>query len=238
MYWLALQPLPEPAPAGGIAAAPGPPDPALLADACTALGWWSLRFTPRVSLQDDAVLLEVSGSERLFGGRRQLLVQVSAGDSRPLLQVRMAQGATALLALARLQVDAASGQQPDHLPLETLVDARPHLATLQRLGCQVWGDLRALPRGGVVRRFGAPLLDALDRAYGLKPEVYPWLVFPEVFDMPLELQAQVEAAPALLFAARRLLAQLQVWLQARHRGVLALELLWQMDARRDTATEG
>jgi len=238
MYWLALQPLPEPAPPGDAAAAPGQPDPAPLTDARTALGWWALRFTPRVSLQDDAVLLEVSGSERLFGGRRQLLVQVNAGDSRPLVQVRMAQGATALLALARLQVDAAAGQSPDHLPLETLVDARAHLATLQRLGCQVWGDLRALPRGGVVRRFGAPLLDALDRAYALKPEVYPWLVLPEVFDLSLELQAQVEAAPALLFAARRLLAQLQVWLQARHQGVLALELLWQMDARRDTATEG
>ena len=33
MYWFALQPFPVPAPAGGIGAAPGPPDPALLADA-------------------------------------------------------------------------------------------------------------------------------------------------------------------------------------------------------------
>lgn len=56
--------------------------------------------------------------------------------------------------------------------------------------------------------------------------------------MPLELLAQVETAPALLFAARRLLGALQVWLQARHCGILALELCWQMDARRDTATGG
>ena len=55
---------------------------------------------------------------------------------------------------------------------------------------------------------------------------------------PLELLAQVETAPALLFAARRLLGALQVWLQARHCGILALELCWQMDARRDTATGG
>ncbi len=236
MYWLALLPLPEPAP-GDAAAKPDPVDPHALADARTALGWWALRFTPRVSLQDDAVLLEISTSERLFGGRRKLMLQVCAKD-RPVLQVRMARGVTALVALARLQLDTSTSQQPDHLPLHTLADARPHLATLERLGCQTWGDLRALPRGGVVRRFGAPLLDALDRAYGLKPQAYPWLVLPEVFDMPLELQAQVESAPALLFAARRLLAQLQVWLQARQQGVLALELLWQMDARRDTATVG
>jgi protein ImuB len=153
-------------------------------------------------------------------------------------RIRVTQADTALLALARLQVSAAAGREPDQLPLHTLADARAHLATLERLGCQTWGELRALPRGGVVRRFGAPLLDALDRAYGLRPEVYAWLVLPEVFDQPLELMAQVETAPALLFAARRLLGALQVWLQARQHGVLAFELVWHMDARRDTATEG
>jgi protein ImuB len=75
-------------------------------------------------------------------------------------------------------------------------------------------------------------VDALDRAYGQQPEVYPWLRLPEVFDMPLELAASVESAPALLFGARRLLAQLQVWLRARQRGVLALELVWNLDPRR------
>lgn len=245
MYWLALQPLPEPA-SDAAAAPPGPPDTAgpdapvagpELADAASVLGWWALRFTPRVYLQAPVVLLEVSTSERLFGGRQQLIARLLAAD-RPVARVRMAQADTALLALARLQLGTAASPQADHLPLHTLADARPHLATLERLGCQVWGDLRALPRGGVVRRFGAPLLDALDRAYGLKAEIYPWLVWPEVFDMPLELLAQVEAAPALLFAARRLLGALQVWLQARQCGILALELCWQMDARRNTATEG
>ncbi len=246
MFWLALQPLHEPAgPAGGIpggaqpdgAGVAGAAGPDMLADAAAALAWWALQFTPRVVLLGQTVLLEVSTSERLFGGRRQLILQVRSTE-RPVARVRITQAGSALLALARLQVAAAAGRDPDQLPLFTLADAVPHLATLERIGCQTWGDLRALPRGGVVRRFGAPLLDALDRAYGQRPETYPWLVLPEVFDMPLELQAQVEAAPALLFAARRLLAQLQVWLKARQQGVLAFELVWQMDARRDTATEG
>ena len=55
---------------------------------------------------------------------------------------------------------------------------------------------------------------------------------PEVFDVPLELAASVESAPALLFGARRLLSQLLVWLRARQRGVLTLELVWELDARR------
>ena len=58
---------------------------------------------------------------------------------------------------------------------------------------------------------------------------------PEVFDAPLELLANVDTAPALMFGARRLLAQLRVWLQLRQRGVLALELLWELDARRSNA---
>ena len=239
MHWIALQAWPEELPADAVHASPdAAAAPAtLLADAATALAWWALQFTPRVAQVGPVVVLEVSASERLFGGRRQLLAQMLQ-SSQSLPHLRRAQGASALLAMARLQLAAGASREPDHLPLATLVEAQPHLATLQRIGCTCWGDLRALPRGGVARRFGAALLDALDRAYGLKPEVYPWLVLPEVFDMPLELSAQVEAAPALLFAARRLLAQLQVWLRARQRGVLAFELAWQMDARRNTATHG
>jgi protein ImuB len=79
------------------------------------------------------------------------------------------------------------------------------------------------------------LLTALDQAYGLQSEVYPWLRLPEVFDAPLELAAQVESASALLFGARRLLAQLLEWLRARQRGVLVLELRWELDARRSNA---
>ena len=239
MHWIALQAWPEESPAGAAGALSGAAaEPAtLLADAGTALAWWALQFTPRVAQVGPVVVLEVSASERLFGGRRQLLAQMLRA-SRSLPHLRRAQGTSALLAMARLHLAAGASREPDHLPLATLAEAQPHLATLQRIGCTCWGDLRALPRGGVARRFGAALLDALDRAYGLKPEAYPWLVLPEVFDMPLELSAQVEAAPALLFAARRLLAQLQVWLQARQRGVLAFELAWQMDARRNTASHG
>lgn len=67
MHWIAL-PLPwcdEPA------AIPG------AAMQAAAAGWWALRFTPRVALVDgDTVLLEVSTTERLWGGRDALLAQV------------------------------------------------------------------------------------------------------------------------------------------------------------------
>jgi protein ImuB len=225
MHWIALQPASD----------------ASLADATTAWAWRALQFTPMVARLESALVMEVSASERLFGGSTALLAQLLESN-RPLATVEYAQGATSLVAFGRLQCViqaecsvAPTPIPPDALPLHTLAAARAHLPTLVRLGISNWGQLRALPRGGLVRRFGAGLVDALDCAYGQRAEVYPWLTLPEVFDAPLELAASVETATALLFGARRLLAQLQVWLRARQRGVLALELLWELDARRSNA---
>src|SRR5450830_225465 len=232
MHWIALRPGPEAAwtNSTGNVADEG-------ADALLALGGWALQYTPKVARLDDALLLEVSASERLWGGWRAVLRQIYTSN-KPVATVHYARGATSLIAYARLQDKALARTSPDDLPLHTLAAARPHLATLQRLGCAHWGQLRALPRGGVARRFGAPLLDALDRAYGQKPDLYSWLVLPDVFEATLELGSQVETAPALLFGARRLLNQLQLWLQLRQAGALAIVLRWTMDPRRNAATEG
>lgn len=224
MHWIALQPQLDFAPTE-------------LNDPLLALGWWALQYTPKVALVDQALVLEVSASERLWGGSKQLLRHIHA-SSKPASHVQYARGPTSLIALARLSDAGLARTQPDALPLQALAAAQPHLSTLERIGCTCWGQLRALPRGGVARRFGAPLLDAIDRAYGLKPELYPWLVLPEVFESTLELGAQVETAPALMFGARRLLGTLKLWLQLRQCGVLAIELMWTMDARRNTATQG
>lgn len=257
MHWIALQPQLEAAPT------------ASLADPLTALGWWALQFTPKVALLHGALLLEVSGSTRLWGGQAALMRHIYTSN-KPLALIGYAQGATSLIAYGRLlagrkltpmQTQAstvASAHAPTHastvasvhapthaptyapdaLPLSALMAAQAHLPTLARLGCTRWGELRALPRAGLARRFGQALVDALDQAYGQRPDIYPWLTLPEVFEATLELPSQVENASALLFGARRLLAQMQVWLQLRQRGVLALELSWHMDARRHTAKEG
>lgn len=214
MHWLALLP-PE--------------------DERAAWSWRALQFTPRVAQADEAVLLEISASYRLWGGRRRLLEQLL--KQSPLAgPVAWAQGATSLVALAALRLKtrgaAKPGEVPAQLPLNTLSAAQPHANVLARTGCRTWGDLRALPRGGVARRFGAALLEALDTAYGERPEEYAWASLPERFDIKVELPALATSAPELMWSAGRLLSQLQVWLQARQRGVLTLELEWTLDLRR------
>ncbi|HEX9720720.1 MAG TPA: DNA polymerase Y family protein [Ramlibacter sp.] len=215
MYWIALLPSHE--------------------DERCAWGWRALRFTPRVAQVDEALLLEASASLRLWGGRKRLLRRL-LDECEPLAGVQWAQGATSLIALGLLRLklrgETAPARLPQDLPLEVLSAAREHALILERTGCRSWGDLHALPRAGVARRFGAGLLDALDAAYGERPERYPWLQLPEAFDMKVELASLATTAPELMWSAQRLLGQLQVWLQARHRGVLAFELEWTLDLRR------
>ncbi|MDD2179783.1 DNA polymerase Y family protein [Acidovorax sp. D2M1] len=237
-----------------------------------AAGWWALRFTPRVALADgEAVLLEVSTTERLWGGREALQALVlqawadasarGVGDSvanqpinnpekpvnpcgsatakalSPGAPAVWGTGPTALVAQAWLRMALAGHPCPpqgrvENLPLHTLAALRPHVASLERMGCRTWGTLRALPRAGVARRLGAGVLRVLDQALGHAPEAHAWLQLPEQFVLTTELPALAESADALLWSASRCLTALQAWLQARQQGVLALELAWRHDLRR------
>jgi protein ImuB len=237
MHWIALHWPLEPRKDGQ--------DPQSLRPGDEALGWWALQFTPRVVWVDEALLLEVSACERLWGGRMGLMRQIAhlnpAPSPSPSLRLRQVQGATSLVALARLRLYARGERPPADLPaglpLDTLSAARPHLDVLAHLGCRTWGEVAALPRGGFTRRFGKPLRDALDAAWGLQPEAHRWLALPEVFEQKLELPALAEGAPELMWSANRLLAALAIWLRARQRGAVALELQWTLDLRRCNGVE-
>lgn len=209
----------------------------------------ALGLTPRVALVDEAVLMDVTGSLRLFGGLArlmQLLAQRLAAffDENGLqAQVERAQGATSLIALGRLRFQGEGGaaamkKRVAELPMHTLTAARPHLGVLERIGCRTWDDLLRLPRDGVARRFGAELLEALDRARGGVPDDYEWLLLPEHFEEKLELNALVTHAPALMAGVERLLVQLHAWLLGRQSGLSALKITWHLDKRRDVPPTG
>lgn len=216
---------------------PAPECPLPSADALAGLATWALQWTPRVALLDEAVVMELAASVRLFGGKRALRDKVVQGAAELGVQgVAWAPNSLAALALARAGQEsgfrAPLEDTLDALEMHTLSAVVPHHTTLAQLGCKTLGDIRRLPRGGLSRRFGAPLLGALDQLYGLKPEVHAWFELPEHFHARLELMARVEHAPAMLFGARRLLLQLCGWLAARHCGTTAIVLRWAHDSMR------
>ena len=225
MHWAALLPRPLPGCASPI-------EP-------RALAVWALQFTPRVAGVEEAVLLELEASLRLFGGAQALQALVESGASALGAQVAWAPTGLAALALARQgRCDGFAAPLTallDALPLEHLSAAARHQATLSRVGCRTLGQVRALPRGGLARRFDAQLLTALDQAYGLRPEAYDWISVPETFEARLELMSRAETAPELLAGARVLLLQMAGWLRARQLGATAFTLRWLHDAMRARA---
>ena len=197
-------------------------------EALLGVAAWAMQFTPNVALDfPDAVLLEVSGSLKLFGGLARIV-----GDLREGLAamgftacVSVAPTARAACWLVRagkeaLVTEAARiDEVVSTLPIAVLRCDADTLESLEAIGAATVGDLLALPREGLARRFGQALLDEFDRARGRLPDPRSFFTPPPRFAAGIELLAEVTQAEALLFASRRLLVQLAGYLAARSCGV-------------------
>jgi protein ImuB len=121
------------------------------------------------------------------------------------------------------------------LPLAT-ANPSPELAgVLAGWGLRTLGDLTALPRDEIVRRFGAEGLALWIRASGgaLRPlrPVTP----PQTFAATLELENEVETLEPLLFILRRFLERLALELRASQH--VAAELMLALRLEDDTTHE-
>ena len=194
-------------------------------------------LSPRLCLQGSGVLIEVQGSLRLFGGIRRLLrrareLAVGCG-LHPVLALAPTAGAAWLLAGQgtgrRRSLKAANmARLLDGMPVQRLARllelAPQQQDLLQMLGCHHLGELRALPRAGLRRRLGAPLVDALARAYGEAPDPRAWFEAPEQFAVEVELLHRADDAPALEAALQPLLQALVGWLHLRWQAASRLRL--------------
>jgi protein ImuB len=206
--------------------------PGLATDKLPPLAAWACQFTPRVSPEPpQALLLEVEGSLRYFGGRESLLDALERALAELGRPAMLAEAPTARAALWRAR---AGGVPLEDVPLAA-IDAEE--AFFGAIGIGTLGELVALPRAGLAVRCGQRLLDELDQALGRLPEPRQFFVAPERFSAELELPAEVHEATALLFAARRLLAQLAGLLAGRQAGVRAFTLkLVHRDASQSAVT--
>ncbi len=215
-------------------------DPAAEEESLAGIAAWAGRFTPSVSVQPpDGLLLEVGSCLRLHRGLDNLLGMMRSGLAEMGYASTIACAPTAhgawLLALA---VDAGYmsaapviRKQADleeilgKLPVRLLDQPPEILSGLEMIGAHTVCDFLRLPRGGLARRFGAGLLEELGRALGTLPEARKFFVPPPAFERRLELPALVHEAEALLFAARRLLPELEGYLSLRQAGVQEFELV-------------
>lgn len=211
-----------------------------------AAATWASQFTPNVVLETGAdpaasgLLLEVSGSLALFGGFAPILDGLRTGMDALGFSAVCASAPTARGAqwLARafgvmethLTTQTALDQALGELPIGVLDCGVKTLAMLDAIGARTLADVRALPRAGFARRFGAALLDRLDEASGRRALAHAFYIPPERFFAKLELPAHVHEAAALLFAFRRLFVELEGFLRARAAGTQRLDLImWHED---------
>jgi protein ImuB len=197
-------------------------DAAAESRALEAIASWACQFTAKVSLEPpQGVLLEVAGSLRLFGGAARLMARLRSGLADLGFEALLAAGPTAR---AALWLARGGGKTLQALPVGAIDPEPETLALLRRIGVGTLGELMRLPRAGLAARFGQRLLEDLDRAQGLAPEPRAFFELPERFSMQLELPAPVMQAERVLFAARRLLLQLEGFLTARQAGVRGFAL--------------
>jgi protein ImuB len=207
-------------------------DPKAEEETLSRLAVWARQFTPVISLQPpQALLLEIRGSLRLFGDlstlHRRLCDELSAQIDHFLVTVAPTSLASLLLAshgnqtviTRREDLRSALGSLPiGRLPLEP-----NQIKHLTRAGLHELRDLWRLPRDGLARRFGPGLLDYLDRALGMQPEVRDVFRVPGCFAASLELPAEIGSLPILLQAARHLIDKLIRYLRARDAGITRLQ---------------
>ena len=233
----------------GLAVEPADPE----GDACGLAGLadWCIRFTPWVALDGaDALVLDVSGCARLFGGEAALLGRVVAAVTglRFTVHAALADTPAAAWAAARFipAADGATIVPPGGaeallgaLPVAALRLPADTVAALERLGLRRVVDVAALPRAPLTARFGAAVGRRIDRAFGREAEAIaprrpvPAYLARRVFTEPLIDHA------GIVTATDDLIAELVDGLAARGRGLRRLELaLYRVDGGRRAVAVG
>lgn len=207
------------------------------------LACWAGAFTPQVCLMPPAaLLLEIGGCLRLFGGLERLLDAVgqsclTQGYARQWAVAPTPLGARWLAVGTPGRICLKSDDMHRALAALPCAVAGWPATVLERLdsyGVKCLGDLLSLPSAGLRRRLGAECADTLARAWGTLPDMPPTFVFPETFSQALVLPGRVEHAEGVLFVGQRLFSALAGWLNGRQLLVRQCCLRLRHDGEPDT----
>ncbi|WP_085632995.1 MULTISPECIES: DNA polymerase Y family protein [unclassified Pseudomonas] len=197
------------------------------------LAAWAYRFSAQVSVHyPRTVVFEIESSLGLFGSWAQfealLRSELTALGFRHRIVAAPNPAAARVLANVGDGLVVPDGEALRHhlgrLPVDR-VGLAPNVATaLERMGLRHLGQVQALPRQALARRFEAQMLKHLDTLFGARPLALAFYQPPDRFDVRIELNFDVQSHQALLFPLRRLTADLAAFLCGRDSGVQRFDL--------------
>jgi protein ImuB len=194
------------------------------------------RWSPIVAISDpDGLFIDLTGVAHLHGGearfaRRLLRLLARHGVTA---RVAIADSAGAAWALARfgaggpVQVIDRDAHLPPLAPLPPTalrLDA-PSLELLARLGVESVGQLLAIPRAPLVRRFGQAIVTRLDQATGRLPEPFNPVVPPMQMEVAQRFAEPIATAEAIEHWLRHLMPRLTQALAEAGQGARSVELV-------------
>ncbi|QZP31188.1 Y-family DNA polymerase [Pseudomonas sp. DR48] len=197
------------------------------------LAAWAYRFSSQVSVHyPRAVVFEIESSLGLFGPWSQFeaRLRTELGDLGFRHRIVAAPNPVAARVLANVYDglvvpdNEALQHHLGQLPVDRIA-LEPAVATaLSRMGLRTLGQVQALPRNSLARRFEAQVLKHLDALSGERQLALAFYLPPDRFDVRIELNFDVQSHQALLFPLRRLTGDLSAFLCGRDSGVQRFDL--------------
>ena len=186
------------------------------------------RWTPRAAVSPpDGLFLDLTGVAHLFGGEERACVRFVSFVARLGFTARIAVAGTwgAAHALARFSGETiarcpngAEAEAIAPFPLAALRLSEESLAAARRLGLETVGELFAMPRGPLQRRFGKALVARLDQALGRASEAIDPVVPEEPPSAVLRFAEPIASPEAIAQALTQLMARLAETLAKRALG--------------------
>ncbi len=213
-----------------------------------ALADWACNFSSQVSVSPpDRLLLEIGASLRLFGGLTALLQAAECELRARGHRTRNGLGPTPLAAelLAHALPCSASAPSPwatdgdpaafrsviSELPIHFLGAPGKQQLAMQRMGFSRLGELLALPKSALGKRFGKDLTGYIDRLCGERPDPRPLHRPREHFVLRIHFLEPLADTSMLLFPMQRLLGEMGRFLDRRQLYCQRLE--WRLGTTRN-----
>lgn len=214
----------------------------------TDLADGAVQYSSMVSLEPQALLLEIGASLKLFGGLQALWARVEGDLRQQPYRVDMAVAPTPQAALllarcgmqARITESAALRTVLGKLPLAVLPVTAKQATLLGKMGLRRLHDLWRLPREGLIKRLGLEFIDYLDRLLGSKPEIRLPHKSAANFSASWPFPQETGNMTFILYGIEQLLPRLVSFMRLRELALNRLQLIFyhpdKETSRRELAT--